>query len=57
MFFTGCRPTQRAEYDHALEYAIIKANELKQPVLVFFGITDHFPEANERPLRFYAGGA
>jgi deoxyribodipyrimidine photo-lyase len=40
--------SQRAEYNHALEYAISKGNDLHQPVIVFFGITDHFPEGNER---------
>jgi deoxyribodipyrimidine photo-lyase len=48
--------SQRTEYNHALEYAIIKANELKQPLLVFFGITDHFPEANERHYAFMLEG-
>jgi deoxyribodipyrimidine photo-lyase len=48
--------SQRAEYNHALEYAIIKANELRQPILVFFGITDHFPEANERHYTFMLEG-
>ena len=40
--------SQRTECNHALEYAISKANEFRQPVVVFFGITDHFPEGNER---------
>jgi deoxyribodipyrimidine photo-lyase len=48
--------SQRTEYNHALEYAIIKANELKQPVIVFFGITDTFPEANERHYTFMLEG-
>jgi deoxyribodipyrimidine photo-lyase len=48
--------SQRTEYNHALEYSIIKANELKQPLLVFFGITDHFPEANERHYTFMLEG-
>src|SRR5512136_2870488 len=48
--------SQRTEYNHALEYAIIKANELKQPILVFFGITDAFPEANERHYAFMLEG-
>jgi len=39
---------QRTEYNHALEYAIRAANKLKQPVLVFFGITENWPEANLR---------
>jgi deoxyribodipyrimidine photo-lyase len=48
--------SQRAEHNHALEYAIIKANELHQPTLVFFGITDHFPEGNERHYTFMLEG-
>lgn len=48
--------SQRAEYNHALEYAILRANELLQPVVVFFGITDHFPEGNERHYTFMLEG-
>ncbi len=48
--------SQRAEYNHALEYAIRKGNELHQPIIVFFGITDHFPEANERHYTFMLEG-
>jgi deoxyribodipyrimidine photo-lyase len=48
--------SQRAEYNHALEYAISKGNELHQPVIVFFGMTDHFPEANERHYAFMLEG-
>lgn len=46
----------RTEYNHALEYAILKANELHRPLIVFFGITDHFPEANERHYAFMLEG-
>jgi len=48
--------SQRAEYNHALEYAISKANDLLQPVVVFFGITDHFPDGNERHYYFMLEG-
>jgi len=48
--------SQRAEYNHALEYAISKGNEVHRPVIVFFGITDHFPEANERRYTFMLEG-
>ena len=48
--------SQRAQYNHALEYAIIKANESGLPLLVFFGITDDFPDANERHYRFMLEG-
>ena len=47
---------QRVEYNHALEYAIQKANILKKPLVVFFGVTDSFPEANERHYRFMLEG-
>jgi deoxyribodipyrimidine photo-lyase len=48
--------SQRTEFNHALEYAILKANELKQPIVTFFGITDRFPEANERHYFFMLEG-
>jgi deoxyribodipyrimidine photo-lyase len=48
--------SQRAEYNHALEYALLKANELRQPVVAFFGITDQFPEGNERHYAFMLEG-
>src|SRR5512136_1116842 len=48
--------SQRVEYNHALEFAILKANELRQPLIVFFGITDRFPEANERHYYFMLEG-
>ncbi len=34
---------QRAGWNHALEYAIEKANERKVPVVVGFGLTADFP--------------
>ncbi len=48
--------SQRAECNHALEFAVLKANELRQPLIVFFGITDQFPEANERHYTFMLEG-
>jgi deoxyribodipyrimidine photo-lyase len=47
---------QRAEYNHALEYAIEWANEMNQPVVVVFALTSDFPEANERHYRFMLEG-
>ena len=47
---------QRSEYNHALEYAIDQANTLNKPVVVLFGITDNFPEANERHYYFMLEG-
>lgn len=48
--------SQRAEYNHALEFAISQANERKLPVLVYFGLTATFPEANERHYSFMLEG-
>jgi len=47
---------QRARYNHALEYAIIKANKLKKPVVTVFGLTDDYPEANLRHYYFMLEG-
>ncbi len=46
----------RAEYNHALEYAIREANDLGQPVVVYFGLTEEFPEANARHYHFLLEG-
>jgi len=48
--------TQRTEYNHALEYSIVKANKLNIPLLVYFGITNSYPEANERHYYFMLEG-
>ena len=48
--------SQRAEYNHALEYAIRQGNELGLPTVVFFGITNRFPGANVRHYRFMLEG-
>ncbi|NWF56640.1 MAG: deoxyribodipyrimidine photo-lyase [Syntrophaceae bacterium] len=48
--------SQRAEYNHALEYAIRQANEQKLPVVVLFVLTDFFPEANLRHYTFMLEG-
>ena len=47
---------QRAKCNHALEYAVRQANQLKKPLLVYFGVTEDFPEANERHYRFMLEG-
>jgi deoxyribodipyrimidine photo-lyase len=47
---------QRAEYNHALEYSIQRANTLKVPVVVLFGIADNYPEANLRHYHFMLEG-
>jgi deoxyribodipyrimidine photo-lyase len=48
--------SQRAECNHALEYAIEKANEQHKPLLVFFGLAGHYPDANLRHYRFMLEG-
>ncbi len=47
---------QRARYNHALEYAVDRANEFRLPVVVYFGLTDRFPEANLRHYHFMLHG-
>jgi deoxyribodipyrimidine photo-lyase len=48
--------SQRAQQNHALEYAVQQANELDQRLLVVFGITDDYPEANLRHYAFMLEG-
>jgi deoxyribodipyrimidine photo-lyase len=48
--------SQRAECNHALEYAIRQANEQKLPVATLFVLTDGFPEANLRHYTFMLEG-
>jgi deoxyribodipyrimidine photo-lyase len=48
--------SQRAEGNPALEYAIGRANDLGQRLLVVFGLTDGYPEANLRHYAFMLEG-
>jgi len=48
--------SQRAEYNHALEYAVQQANAFGQGVLVAFGLMDDYPEANLRHYTFMLEG-
>jgi deoxyribodipyrimidine photo-lyase len=48
--------SQRANYNHALEYAIDKANQLRKPLLAIFGITENLPSANLRHYYFMLEG-
>ncbi len=48
--------SQRAEFNHALEYALGRANELDKPLLVAFGLMDDYPEANLRHYHFMLEG-
>jgi len=48
--------SQRTLHNHALQFAIENANRLGVPVVVFFGITEDYPEANERHFKFMLEG-
>lgn len=48
--------SQRAEENHALEYAVKLSNDLKKNLIVYFGITENYPEANERHYYFMLEG-
>jgi deoxyribodipyrimidine photo-lyase len=48
--------SQRARSNHALEYAVNCANESGQPLIVYFGLSKNYPEANERHYRFLLEG-
>ncbi|GAK54673.1 deoxyribodipyrimidine photolyase [Candidatus Moduliflexus flocculans] len=48
--------SQRADENHTLEYAIHAANDLKQPLVIVFGLTDAYPEANLRHYTFLLEG-
>ncbi len=48
--------SQRAEYNHALEYAVTQANDQGLPVLVVFGLTKSYPDANIRHYTFMLEG-
>lgn len=48
--------SQRVHFNHALEHSAHRANELGLPLLVAFGLTDRYPEANLRHDRFLLEG-
>jgi deoxyribodipyrimidine photo-lyase len=48
--------SQREEYNHALEYAIYKANEFNKPMYVYFGLTPDYPGAGLRHYYFMLEG-
>jgi len=48
--------SQRAEMNHALEYGVQEANRLGCGVVVVFGLTDDYPEANLRHYTFMLEG-
>jgi deoxyribodipyrimidine photo-lyase len=48
--------SQRTKYNHALEYAISISNKYRKPLIVYFGLTNHFPNANIRHYKFMLKG-
>lgn len=48
--------SQRVFYNHALEHAISLANEFNLPLLIYFGLTSHYPDANLRHYHFMLEG-
>ena len=48
--------SQRARFNHALEYAVEQANAMAKPVVVVFGITQKYPNANVRHYKFMLEG-
>ncbi|MHC4716515.1 MAG: deoxyribodipyrimidine photo-lyase [Planctomycetota bacterium] len=48
--------SQRARCNHALEFAIRRADELNLPVVVGFALMPDYPEANERHFAFMLEG-
>lgn len=46
----------RTRFNHALEYAAEQANGLNLPLIVAFGLTPGYPEANERSYLFLLEG-
>ncbi len=48
--------SHRTKYNQALEYTVSEANKMNKPVVVYFGITEDFPEANARHYYFMLEG-
>ncbi|SCG84933.1 deoxyribodipyrimidine photo-lyase [Methanobacterium congolense] len=48
--------SQRAHQNHALEYAVSKANQIHKPLVIYFGLTENYPEANLRHYTFMLEG-
>jgi len=48
--------SQRAVFNHALEFAVEQANRLGLPLVAGFGLTDAYPEANLRHYTFMLEG-
>ena len=48
--------SQRIHYNQALDTAIIMANDRSLPLIVYFELIDHFPDANLRHYHFMLEG-
>ena len=48
--------SQRIHFNHALNEAILYANEKHMPVVIYFGLTPYYPDANERHYIFMLEG-
>ncbi|MCB9482234.1 MAG: deoxyribodipyrimidine photo-lyase [Desulfobacteraceae bacterium] len=48
--------SQRTFFNHALEYSIELSNKYLKPLVVYFCLTDSFPDANSRHYRFMLEG-
>ncbi len=48
--------SQRSNFNPSLDYSIELANSHKKPILAFFGLTETYPEANERHYKFMLEG-
>jgi len=48
--------SQRVHFNHALSHAITTANEKSLPLIVFFGLTPNYPDANLRHYQFMLEG-
>lgn len=48
--------SQRLEYNQALGYAVEKANQLNQPLLIFFLLNPNYPEAEYGHFKFMISG-
>ncbi|MDZ7664409.1 MAG: deoxyribodipyrimidine photo-lyase [Desulfotignum sp.] len=48
--------SQRAAFNHALEFAVDQANQLGLPLVTGFGLTDAYPDANLRHYTFMLEG-
>ncbi len=48
--------SQRVSYNHALEYAVFLSNKHNKPLIVYFGLTSNFPDANLRHYQFMFEG-